>query len=100
MIKWHGDADRGGFYFTAHDHEKLFARGKDHYDGAQPSGNSMAARNLVRLCAKTKADEYKGAAEKTMRQFASVLRTQPQAAPLTAVALDGYLELTAKPDPR
>jgi uncharacterized protein len=100
MLKWHGDADRGGFYMTAHDGEKLFARGKDYYDGAQPSGNGMAARNLVRLFAKTKGEEYKGAAEKTIKQFAPVLRTQPQAAPLTAVALDGYLELTAKPDPR
>ena len=33
----------------SNDHEKLFARGKDQYDGAQPSGNSVAARNLVRL---------------------------------------------------
>jgi uncharacterized protein YyaL (SSP411 family) len=100
MLKWHGGADRGGFYMTAHDAEKLFARGKDHYDGAQPSGNGMAARNLVRLLAKTKEEQYKEAAEKTIKQFAPVLRTQPQSAPLTAVALDGYLELTAKPGPR
>ncbi|HVK17137.1 MAG TPA: thioredoxin domain-containing protein [Fimbriiglobus sp.] len=100
MLKWHGDADRGGFYMTAHDGEKLFARGKDHYDGALPSGNGMAARNLVRLFAKTKDEQYKNAAEKTVKQFAAVLRTQPQAAPLTAEALDHYLELTAKAGPQ
>ncbi|HET6574478.1 MAG TPA: thioredoxin domain-containing protein [Fimbriiglobus sp.] len=99
MLKWHGDADRGGFYTTPSDGEKLFARGKDHYDGAQPSGNGMAARDLVRLYAKTKQEEYRVAAEKTIKQFAPVLRTQPQSAPLTAAALDRYLELTAKPGP-
>ena len=42
----------GGFFYTSNDHEKLFARAKDQYDGAQPSGNSVAARNLVRLWAR------------------------------------------------
>ena len=46
-LVWYADTARGGFYFTAHDHEKLFARAKDGYDGAQPSGNSVALRNLV-----------------------------------------------------
>jgi uncharacterized protein YyaL (SSP411 family) len=101
MIKWHGDADRGGFYMTAHDAEKLFARGKDYYDGAQPSGNGIAARNLVRLYAKTKDEAHRGAAEKTIKQFAPVLRTQPAAAPITAEALDRLLDLTdAMPEPR
>ncbi len=99
MTRWHGDDDRGGFFTTPSDGEKLFARGKDYYDGAQPSGNGMAARNLVRLYAKTKDEKYRTAAEKTIRQFAGVLRTQPQAAPLTAEALDRYLELTV-PKPR
>jgi len=99
MTRWHGDDDRGGFFTTPSDGEKLFARGKDYYDGAQPSGNGMAARNLVRLYAKTKDEKYRAAAEKTIRQFAGVLRTQPQAAPLTAEALDRYLELTV-PKPR
>jgi uncharacterized protein len=94
MTKWHADEKRGGFYMTAHDAEKLFARGKDYYDGAQPSGNGTAARNLVRLWAKTKDEKYKAAAETTIRQFAPILRGNPQAAPLTAEALDRFLELT------
>ncbi len=95
MIKWHGD-DRGGFFTTASDGEKMFARGKDYYDGAQPSGNGMAARNLVRLYDKTRDEKYKSAAERTIKQFAAVLRTQPQAVPLTADALDRYLDLPAR----
>jgi uncharacterized protein YyaL (SSP411 family) len=99
MTKWYGDTDRGGFFTTPNDGEKLFARGQDYYDGAQPSGNGMAARNLVRLYAKTKDEKYRDAAEKTIRRFAAVLLAQSQAAPLTAEALDRYLELTA-PKPR
>lgn len=94
MIKWYGDEKRGAFFMTAHDAEKLFARGKDYYDGAQPSGNGTAARNLVRLWAKTKVEKYKGAAEATIRQFAPILRGNPQAAPLTAEALDRLLDQT------
>jgi uncharacterized protein YyaL (SSP411 family) len=93
MMKWHGDAERGGFYMTASDSERLFARGKDYYDGAQPSGNGIAARSLIRLWSKTKDERYLLAAEKTVKLFAGILRTQPTAVPLTADALDRILEL-------
>ena len=54
MVKWsRRRQSRGGFFYTASDGEKLFARAKDHYDGVQPSGNSVMARNLVRLWRKT-----------------------------------------------
>jgi len=43
------DERGGGFYFTAHDAERLLFRRKDTYDGAVPSANSVALRNLVRL---------------------------------------------------
>jgi uncharacterized protein YyaL (SSP411 family) len=99
MVKWYGDEERGGFYMTAHDGEKLFARGKDYYDGAQPSGNGVAARNLVRLYATSKREEYKAAAELTIKKFVPVLRTQPQAAPLMADALDRFLDLDTKTQP-
>ena len=43
------DDERGGFFFTADDAEELIVRPKESYDGALPSGNSIAALNL--LCA-------------------------------------------------
>jgi uncharacterized protein YyaL (SSP411 family) len=92
MTKYHGDAEHGGFYTTASDGEKLFARGKDYYDGAQPSGNGVAARNLVRLFVTTKDAKYRDAAERALKQLAPVLKANPQAAPLTAEALDRYLD--------
>jgi len=43
------DEKSGGFYFTADDSEELFVRQKEIYDGAIPSGNSVALLNLLRL---------------------------------------------------
>src|SRR5207244_3186544 len=59
MINLFGDANQGGFYYTATDAEPLFARAKDQHDGAQPSGNSVAVQNLVRLTAKTGEQRYR-----------------------------------------
>ena len=96
MIKWHGDGDRGGDFFTSSDHEKLFARPKDHYDGVQPSGNSVAAHNLVRLWKKTGDEQYRKAAEKTIKQFAHVLKTSPGASPAMGEALHLFLDYGGK----
>ena len=39
--------DKGGFFQTAHGSERLITRTKEGYDGALPSGNSIAALALV-----------------------------------------------------
>ncbi|MFL3050214.1 MAG: thioredoxin domain-containing protein [Candidatus Neomarinimicrobiota bacterium] len=49
MIDLFWDNVNGGFYFTAYDGEKQIVRTKDLYDGAIPSGNSVAAMVLLRL---------------------------------------------------
>jgi hypothetical protein len=94
--KWHADEARGGFYFTAHDHEKLFARAKEGYDGATPSGNGLMTRNLLRLAAKTGDVKYRESAGKSLRAFAGMLRTSPGSAPNTARALDDWLDAATK----
>jgi uncharacterized protein YyaL (SSP411 family) len=95
MIRFHGDEKAGGFYFTASDHEKLFARSKDQYDGAQPSGNSMAARNLVRLWSATGEERYRKEAERTFRTFGGSLKAYGPGLVTMAHALDLYLQKTA-----
>lgn len=92
MVKRFKDSDTGGFFYTSDDHEKLFARMKDQYDGAQPSGNSAAARVLVRLWVKTGDERYKVLARKSLKAFAGPMKLEPGALTMMAVALGEYLD--------
>jgi uncharacterized protein len=96
MVKYHLDDKNGGFFFTSSDHEKLFARGKDQYDGAQPSGNSVAAHNLVRMWQKTGEERYRGLAEKTFKAFAGSMKENPSGLTTMAEALALYLDAAKK----
>ncbi len=100
MVKFHGDGERGGFFYTASDSEKLFARPKDHSDGVQPSGNSMMAHDLVRLWKKTNNDAYRTLAEKSLKQFAGVLKSAPGSSPTMGEALHLLLDQGGKKSPR
>jgi uncharacterized protein YyaL (SSP411 family) len=92
MSKYHLDEKVGGFFYTSSDHEKLFARAKDQYDSAQPAGNSVAARNLVRLWAKTGEKAYQERAEKCLQAFAGPLKSVPTSLSTMAEALGEYLD--------
>jgi uncharacterized protein YyaL (SSP411 family) len=92
MIRFHGDKKAGGYYFTANDHEKLFARSKDQYDGATPSGNSVAAQNLVRLWIATGDKRYQEEAKRTFETFAASLKALPESLTTMILALDMYLD--------
>lgn len=82
MIARFADEKRGGFYTTPHDGETLFARGKDCYDGAQPSGNGVAVRDLLRLGSKTGEPKYLTRGEAVLRQFSGQLQTNPGGSPI------------------
>ncbi len=73
------DVDGGGFYVSADDGEVLLAREKPDRDGAEPSGNSVHADNLVRMALITDDDDYRRRADKTMKAFGRLLSTAPQA---------------------
>ncbi|MDD2754761.1 MAG: thioredoxin domain-containing protein [Methanothrix sp.] len=49
MMQHFWDKDQGGLFFSADDAEDLLLRRKEYYDGAIPSGNSIAMHNLLRL---------------------------------------------------
>lgn len=53
MLSIFEDKDAGGLYMTGEDAERLLTRPKEVYDGAVPSGNSVAAMNLLRLSSMT-----------------------------------------------
>jgi hypothetical protein len=82
------DADGGGFYFTADDAEELLVRNKEFYDGATPSGNSVAALNLLRLARITANVNLEERAELLARAFSANIRQFPSAYTQMLVALE------------
>ena len=91
MLKRFLDSKDGGFWQSG-DSPDLIIKVKEDYDGAQPSGNSVAALALLKLAAITERAEYREAAEGTLRLFANRLKNQPQALPYLLQALDFSLE--------
>jgi uncharacterized protein YyaL (SSP411 family) len=101
------DQARGGFFFTSHDHEKLFHRGKPGHDQATPSGNGVAAQALIVLGHLLGEYRYLKAAERTVRVFAEAMVESPSGfasllqafeaieAPPTQVLLQGDRALCA-----
>ncbi len=81
------DRERGGFYSTAAGETRLVLRMKDEYDGAEPSGNSVSAMNLLRLAEITDRSSYREAAARTLRAFASHMRVAPIAVPQMLASL-------------
>jgi uncharacterized protein YyaL (SSP411 family) len=81
----------GGFYMTASDAESLIIRPKEAYDGALPSGNSVAALILLRLYAFTNKDTYRSQVEALFAYFASSVTQAPYAHGFLLSALDWHL---------
>jgi len=79
MIEHFWDAQAGGFYFTADDAEKLLVRQKEIYDGAVPSGNSIAMLNLLRLARMTGQSTFEDKALGIARAFAESVNRVPSA---------------------
>ena len=98
------DGERGGFFFTSHDHEKLFHRTKPGPDNATPSGNGVAACALIAFGHLAAEPRYIDAAERCVRLFASTLAESPGGcstllaaladleSPPTSVLIDGDLD--------
>jgi uncharacterized protein YyaL (SSP411 family) len=86
------DSENGGFWQSANAAKDLILRVKDDYDGAEPSGNSVATLALLKLGAITGRKDFTEAAGKTLRLFAHRLQNFPQAMPFLLHALDFSLQ--------
>ena len=90
MIRQFWDEKKAAFFHTGPQHEKLLIRTKEFYDGAIPSGNSVAAMDLHRLVAYTGDSELTEKAEQLARVAASLFQRRPQSHPkmLEAATVD------------
>lgn len=82
------DPELGGFFLAPSDGEALIVRGKEVYDGALPSGNSIAAHNLVRLARLTGDTELEELAALTVRAFSGGIGNQAASHTQLLAAID------------
>ncbi|MCX9083479.1 MAG: thioredoxin domain-containing protein [Candidatus Methanoperedens sp.] len=88
LIKHFWDEEKGGFFITPDDGEELFVRKKDIYDGAIPSGNSVAMMNLLRLARITGDTDIEKKAHALGRSFSRTVERSPAAYTMLMSALD------------
>ena len=88
LQKHYEDSRSGGFFLTSDDDPKLLAREKPDYDGAEPSGNSVEALNLLRLQELIPDRTFGERAERTLKAFDRTLGSNPLALSEMLVALD------------
>ncbi|MDA8353868.1 MAG: thioredoxin domain-containing protein [Firmicutes bacterium] len=79
MLELFQDEEADGLYFTGKDAEELLTRTKEIYDGAIPSGNSVAALNLARLARLTGDTELRDQADRQIKAFAGSISNAPMA---------------------
>jgi uncharacterized protein len=78
----------GGFFTTRSTDAGLLSRIKNGYDGAIPSGNSIAVMNLLRLARLCGRNDYERAAAATLRRFYKTMVNYPPAFSVMLAGLD------------
>jgi uncharacterized protein len=88
MVRDFWDSEHSGFYFTSERAESILVRSKEFYDGAVPSGNSVAILNLLRLARMTGRTDLEKKAELTALAVGPGIRESAAAHTLLMTALD------------
>ena len=82
------DTEAGGFFLTSDNAENILIRKKDIYDGAIPSGNSIAMLNLIRLSRITADPELERKADAIGQAFSLKVGQAPAGYTMLMSALD------------
>jgi uncharacterized protein len=89
-----GDTNDGGYFDAGTSDPSVLSRTRESYDGAEPSPNSTAAMNLLRLAQFTDRAEWRDKAYRTLSAFTARLQSEPDAVPALVSALDFRLAQT------
>jgi uncharacterized protein YyaL (SSP411 family) len=81
------DQKQGGYFTTSGQDRSILLRTRQAYDGVEPSPNSVAAMNLLRLWQITDQQSYRDNADKTLATFSPGLEQRPEAMPYMMSAL-------------
>ncbi len=77
MIELFYDTRNGGFHFTPENDKDLIVRMKEIYDGAVPSGNSIAIMNYLKLFKITGDKRYEDIVNDSLKTFAKNIKQSP-----------------------
>ena len=77
MIDQFGDDAGDGFFFTGKAHETLIVQSKSAYDGATPSGASMAIHSLLRLAKHLDNAQFHDKAVETLKLYFHQMERMP-----------------------
>ena len=88
LVKHFWDEGTGGFYLSPDDGEELLVRQKEGYDGAIPSGNSVAMLALMRLGRMLGDPDLEEKASQVGNSFANEVIVTPSGYTQMLVALD------------
>jgi uncharacterized protein YyaL (SSP411 family) len=77
MIEQFWDKEKGGFFFTTESADDSVPRLRQTYDGAMPSGNSIALYNLLRLARISGEASFEVYANKLLKVFSDEVNGQP-----------------------
>jgi uncharacterized protein len=78
LSRYHDPAD-GGFFSTEAGQADLIFRQKPGFDNAIPGGNTLAARSLLRLSRHLQREDFRSAAERTLKCFGPLMARTPRA---------------------
>ncbi|WP_306589906.1 thioredoxin domain-containing protein [Geothrix sp. 21YS21S-4] len=103
MLARFRDPDGDGFFSAEAGRADLLFRQKPAFDGALPSGNTLAARALLRLSRHLQREDFHQAAEGVLRCFGPSMARAPRAFPgllgVLDLALREPLEVAVSGDP-
>jgi uncharacterized protein YyaL (SSP411 family) len=88
MVERFWDEQSGGFFFSAKTSDNVVARRKEIYDGALPSGNSVALFNMLRLAFLSGNMHYEELAEQFSKTFSAEVRDSPTAHTFLLLGVD------------
>jgi uncharacterized protein YyaL (SSP411 family) len=91
-LKHFWDASSGSLFLTSDDHEELIMRTKNFYDLAIPSGNSMAAYNMLRLFHLSQNKDYFQKAEEIIKAASKPAVNNPFGFGQLLVTMSMYLK--------
>jgi len=104
MIQRFWDEQGGGLFLRSKDDEPLIVSSKELYDGATPSGNSVAALVLLKVGRLTANERFESHGRRLLETFAQTVDQHPFAYPQLLTALDFALgptqEIVVAGDPQ